>query len=199
MESVIRVLVVHDLRLLRSGLAELLGKAHDMVIRSTPAGRALRSIREQPADVCVADADSGGGPSLEELGSARPANRLLVLGSASRPGALRRARAARALGFVDKNASPEVLLTGVRRVARGERFVDDALAVAFLRAEDVPLTARELCVLSVAAEGASIAEIANRLSLADGTVRNYMSAITRKTGARNRIDAIRISRGAGWL
>ena len=63
----------------------------------------------------------------------------------------------------------------------------------------MPLTPRELSVLSVAAEGASIAEIANRLSLSGGTVRNYMSAITRKTGARNRVDAIRISQGAGWL
>ena len=62
-----------------------------------------------------------------------------------------------------------------------------------------PLTRRELSVLSLAAEGASIAEIAGSLHLSHGTVRNYMAAITRKTGARNRIDAIRISQGQGWL
>ena len=68
-----------------------------------------------------------------------------------------------------------------------------------LRASEVPLSARELTVLSAAAEGAGITEIARLLGLSAGTVRNYMSAITRKTGARNRVDAIRISQGAGWL
>ena len=63
----------------------------------------------------------------------------------------------------------------------------------------MPLTPRELSVLALAAEGASVSEIARSLHLCNGTVRNYMAAINRKTGARNRVDAIRISRGAGWL
>ncbi|OMI37941.1 LuxR family two component transcriptional regulator [Streptomyces sparsogenes DSM 40356] len=63
----------------------------------------------------------------------------------------------------------------------------------------MPLTERELSVLSLAAEGASIPEIARSLHLSNGTIRNYMAAITRKTGARNRVDAIRISQGEGWV
>ncbi len=90
-------------------------------------------------------------------------------------------------------------MRAIRQVAQGERFVDSALALDLLHAADTPLTKRELSVLSLAAEGASVSEIARRLHLCHGTVRNYMAAINRKTGARNRVDAIRISQGAGWL
>ncbi|MGX9229769.1 response regulator transcription factor [Streptomyces albus] len=126
-------------------------------------------------------------------------HRLLALVSQDCPGALRRALDAGASGFVCKDALPEQLVRGIRRVADGERFVDNALAQTLLRASEVPLSQRELTVLSAAAEGAPVPEIARRLGLSTGTVRNYMSAITRKTGARNRVDAIRISQGAGWL
>nr|WP_248843229.1 helix-turn-helix transcriptional regulator [Streptomyces virginiae] len=68
-----------------------------------------------------------------------------------------------------------------------------------MEAEPVPLSPRELSVLARAAAGDSITEIAQTLHLASGTVRNYMAAVTRKTGARNRVDAIRISQTAGWV
>lgn len=90
-------------------------------------------------------------------------------------------------------------MSAIRKVAAGKRFIDDSLGFGFLRATQIPLTRRELSVLSLAADGASVAEIAGSLHLSHGTVRNYMAAITRKTGARNRIDAIRISLGEGWL
>ncbi|QID40529.1 response regulator transcription factor [Streptomyces albus] len=170
---------------------------------------AVRPVRGRAADVCVVDADMAGRTSLDELarfadhpGTAghppRP-HRLLALVSQDCPGALRRALDAGASGFVCKDALPEQLVRGIRRVADGERFVDNALAQTLLRASEVPLSQRELTVLSAAAEGAPVPEIARRLGLSTGTVRNYMSAITRKTGARNRVDAIRISQGAGWL
>ena len=61
------------------------------------------------------------------------------------------------------------------------------------------LSTRELEVLGLAAEGESVEDIAKRLYLSGGTVRNYLSAVIFKTGARNRLDAIRIVRKAGWL
>jgi two-component system response regulator DesR len=64
---------------------------------------------------------------------------------------------------------------------------------------DRALTTRELEVLGLAAEGDSVKDIADRLYLSGGTVRNYLSAIISKTGARNRLDAIRIVRKDGWL
>jgi two-component system response regulator DesR len=166
-------------------------------------GGALRSARSLQLDICAVDlerADSHGAPLLGELcGRNEKDPRLLVLATARKPGRLRRAFDAGARGFVDQEGSPQRLVSAIRRVAAGERFVDDSLGFGFLQAARMPLTGREVSVLSLAADGASIAEIAGNLHLSNGTVRNYMAAITRKTGARNRVDAIRISQGEGWL
>lgn len=199
------MLLVHDTCLVRSVLAEWLRREPDLRVFDaswrSAAGR-LRSVRP---DVCAADldcTDAYGIPPLGDLCVPEPGRtppRLLVLAGAHRPGLLKRAAEAGALGYVDKEGSPENLVHGIRRVAAGERFIDDSLGFGFLKAAEMPLTRRELSVLSLAAEGASVAEIARSLHLSHGTVRNYMAAITRKTGARNRIDAIRISQGEGWL
>ncbi|MFD3517670.1 DNA-binding response regulator [Streptomyces sp. NPDC058657] len=133
--------------------------------------------------------------------AAKPSDgsRLLVLAAAHRPGVLRRAFDAGALGYVDRQGPPSRLVEGIRTVARGERYVDISLAVGLLRATEIPLTPRELSVLTIAAQGASVAEIAHVLHLSRGTIRNYLAAAIRKVGARNRVDAIRIARGAGWM
>jgi two-component system, NarL family, response regulator DesR len=202
---VIRVLVVHDECLVRSVLAEWLSRAPDLGVYETPWRGASARVRSVRPDVCAAEpewSDAYGIPPLGELRARDPdlpEPHLLVLASANRPGLLKRALEAGALGYVDKEGSPDRLVRGIRRVAEGKRFVDDSLGLGFLKAAEMPLTRRELSVLSLAAEGASVAEIASSLHLSHGTVRNYMAAITRKTGARNRIDAIRISQGEGWL
>ncbi|WP_432197361.1 LuxR C-terminal-related transcriptional regulator [Streptomyces sp. bgisy027] len=201
----IRVLVVHDACLVRSVLAEWLRREPDLGVYDTPWRSAPARVRSVRPDVCAADleySEAYGLPPLGEL-RVREAGRtpphLLVLASAKRPGLLRRALEAGTLGYVDKEGSPDNLVRAIRRVAQGERFIDDSLGFGFLKAAEMPLTRRELSVLSLAAEGASVAEIAGSLHLSHGTVRNYMAAITRKTGARNRIDAIRISQGEGWV
>jgi two-component system response regulator DesR len=203
--AVIRVLLVHDACLVRSVLAEWLRRAPDLLVEDTAWRTAPSRLRAVRPDVCAADLeceDAAGVPPLGEVGphgSGKGGPRLLVLAGANRPGLLRRALQAGASGYVDKAGSPQRLVDGIRRVAAGERFVDDSLGFGFLKAAEMPLTRRELSVLTLAAEGASVAEIAGSLHLSHGTVRNYMAAITRKTGARNRIDAIRISQGEGWL
>ena len=102
-------------------------------------------------------------------------------------------------GLISKDAPPSRLADGIRRVARGERVIDPALAVAALRAPRNPLTMRELEVLRVLAMGLPSAEIAAKLDLRIGTVCNYVSTIIRKTGARNRVEAVRIAGESGWL
>ncbi|MFF4744887.1 response regulator transcription factor [Streptomyces chengbuensis] len=200
----IRVLLVHDSRLLRSALTTLLGREKDLEVSGTSWRAAVGQTRSLRPHVCVVDVDCPGSAMIGTLiGLARratgPASALLVLATGTRPGLLRRAFDAGALGYVSKDAGPQRLLEGIRRVAEGERFVDESLAFGFLQAAEMPLTPRELSVLRMAAEGSTIAEIAHGLHLSLGTVRNYMSAITRKTGARNRVDAIRISQHAGWV
>ncbi|RLV08502.1 helix-turn-helix transcriptional regulator [Streptomyces griseocarneus] len=204
----IRVLLVHDIHLLRAALAVLIAREPDLEVSAAPWTRAAIMSRAVLPDVCVVDMDSpeaGGPDGLRRLAGRAPAGpadgspALLALATAERPGPLRRAYEERALGYLSKNASPDRLVEGIRHVAKGERYIDESLGYSFLQASEIPLTRRELTVLSLAAEGATIGEIARSLHLSNGTVRNYMAAITRKTGARNRVDAIRISRGAGWV
>jgi two-component system response regulator DesR len=198
-----RVLVLHSVGLLRSALMALLKAEESFDVFASGWRTARRQAECLRPDVCVVDLDCPGAVTLLERGQDEPGmearTRLVVLATAGRPGALRKAFEARALGYVDKDGSPRRLVRAIRQAAEGERFVDESLAFCFLEASRVPLTAREMSVLARAAEGESIAEIARGLHLSNGTVRNYMASATRKVGARNRIDAIRISQRAGWV
>ncbi|MFE2146837.1 response regulator transcription factor [Streptomyces sp. NPDC059456] len=200
-----KVLVLHSVSLVRSALAALLRSEGPFEVTSAGWRAAARQAESLRPDVTVVDLDCPGttavladGARADRLVLAPPST-VLVLASAGAPGLLHRAFRAEARGFVDKDGSPGRLVRAVRKVAAGERFIDASLASAFMEADPLPLSPRELSVLSRAAEGDSIAEIARTLHLASGTVRNYMAAATRKTGARNLIDAIRISRRAGWV
>jgi two-component system response regulator DesR len=104
-----------------------------------------------------------------------------------------------ALGFVVKDAPADELAEAVRRVAAGLRVVDPTLAAATLAGGSSPLTARERDVLVAARDGATVADIAGRLFLSEGTVRNYLSAAITKTNTRNRVEALRTAEAYGWL
>ncbi|MFI5569309.1 LuxR C-terminal-related transcriptional regulator [Streptomyces sp. NPDC051740] len=208
----VRTVVVHDEELLRSALVQLLRSdaALEVSCMSPGAGPPDRDV--SPADVWVVDGDclrgpgqahdapfpGGPGQAHDAPFPARRGDRLVVLTTAKRPGILRRAFDGGALGLVDKNAPAHRLITAVHTVAKGERFLDQTLTVALLEGAEMPLTTRELSVLSLASQGAPMAEIAARLHLSRGTVRNYMATAIRKVGARNRVDAIRIVQNAGW-
>lgn len=200
----IRTLVAEDMHLIRGALVALLGAESDIeVVAEVDRGDQIVStaLRARP-DVAVIDIYL---PGMDGLDAARvlhdelPDCRTVILTGVGTPGTLRRAMAANVRGFLVKDAPPGKLADSIRRVRRGQRIIDPDLAVAALEVNDNPLTARELDVLEVAAEGAHVSEIAGRLYLADGTVRNYLSKIVAKVGARNRIDAIRRAKDAGWL
>ncbi|OKK17717.1 transcriptional regulator [Streptomyces sp. CB00455] len=190
---------------MRSALAALLRSEGAFDVTCAGWRTAARQAQCLRPDVAVVDLDCPGASAA--FGSSKRTaclplespTPLLVLATSATPGSLQRAFQAQALGYVDKDGSPGRLVRAVRKVAAGERFIDASLASAFMEADPMPLSPRELSVLARAAEGDSVAEIARALHLASGTVRNYMAAVTRKTGARNRIDAIRISRRAGWV
>jgi two-component system, NarL family, response regulator DesR len=137
--------------------------------------------------------------AAEQLSQRLPECRTLVLTGLSQPGNLLRALKVHVRGFIVKDAPAETLADGVRRVARGERVIDPELVAAALETGSTPLTARETDVLRAASSGIPTDQIAARLSLSPATVRNYLSNAISKVGGRNRIDAIRIARDAGWL
>jgi two-component system response regulator DesR len=137
-------------------------------------------------------------PLVGELKARNPACSVLILSDPSKRGMLPPRRREKGLSFLVKDAPVAILAEAIRRVANGERVIHPRLEAASLGTER-SVSTRELEVLGLAAEGESVAEIARRLYLSLGTVRNHLSSAITKTGARNRIDAIRIARKDGWL
>lgn len=200
----IRVLIADDQALVRGALAAMLGLEHDIeVVAQVGDGAAAvaEAVRTHP-DVALLDVQMPGVDGLtaaEQLHLQVPACRVLVCTTFGRPGYLARAMAAGAAGFVVKDAPPEQLVDAVRRVHAGLRVVDPVLAAESLASGTSPLTPREHEVLRVAADGAPVAEVAARVHLSQGTVRNHLSAAIGKTGARSRADAVRVAELRGWL
>ena len=200
----IRVLVAEDMHLIRGALVALLSLEPDMeVVGELDRGDlVLQTALSTRPDVAVLDIDLPGLDGLsaaEQLHRELPTCRTLVLTGMSQPGNLLRALQVHARGFVVKDAPVETLADGIRRVARGERVIDPELVAAALEPGSSPLTARETDVLRAAGTGLPTEQIATHLSLSPATVRNYLSNAIGKIGGRNRIDAIRIARDAGWL
>lgn len=200
----IRTLVAEDMHLIRGALVALLDAEADIeVVAEVDRGdRIVAAAQRTRPDVAVIDIYLPGIDGLDAAGAlhrAMPDCATVILTGVGTPGTLRRAMAAHVRGFLLKDAPPRKLADSIRRVRGGQRIIDPELAVAALDIGDNPLTRREMDVLTVAAEGARVPEIAGRLFLSDGTVRNYLSRIVTKVGARNRVDAIRRARDAGWL
>lgn len=200
----IRVLVAEDQHLIRGALLALIGLEDDMeVIADLDNGDAIvdAAARLRP-DVAVLDINLPGTDGLTAAAVLRdqlPETRVLILTGLGHPGHLARALEARVGGFMRKDAPSDELADAIRRVAAGKRVLDPVLVAAALETGANPLTDRETDVLRVAADGLSTEEIAKVVSLSPATVRNYLSYAIAKLGARNRIDAIRIARDAGWL
>ena len=202
--STIRLLLADDQALVRSALAALLDLESDFQVVAT-VGRGdevVAAARESRPDVALLDIEMPGLDGLAAAGALAdqvPSCRVLMLTTFGRPGYLRRAMEAGALGFVVKDAPAEQLADAVRRVHAGERVVDPTLAAATLAGGPSPLTARERDVLVAARDGATVSDVAVRLFLSEGTVRNYLSAAIAKTGTRNRIEALKHAEKSGWL
>ena len=200
----IRLLLADDQELIRSALAVLLALQDDFeVVASVGRGdEVVAAARTHHPDVALLDIDMPGIDGLAAAGvlaQELPQCRSLILTTFGRPGYLRRAMESGAYGFVVKDAPPEQLADAIRRVAAGERVVDPVLAAETLASGASPLTARERDVLVAARLGATVSEIAGKLFLAEGTVRNYLSAAITKAGARNRAEAVRTAEARGWL
>ena len=200
----IRVLIAEDMHMIRGALVALLSLEEDMeVVAELDRGDEIveTALRTRP-DVAVIDIDLPGLDGLtaaEQLHQRSPECRALVLTGLGQPGNLLRALKVHVRGFIVKDAPAETLADGVRRVAKGERVIDPELVAAALETGATPLTPREADVLRAADCGLSTEQIGRRLSLSPATVRNYLSNAISKVGGRNRIDAIRIARNAGWL
>ncbi len=200
----IRVLLAEDQSMVREALAALLGLEGDIdvVAQVSRGDEVLAAAREHRVDVALLDIEMPGLSGIEAAARLRaelPRVRVVIVTTFGRPGYLRRAMEYGADAFLVKDAPAAQLADAVRRVLRGEKVIDPTLAAAALADGADPLTARERDVLRAVADGSVNSEIAQALHLSEGTVRNYLSTIIQKTGARNRSEAVRVAREKGWL
>jgi two-component system response regulator DesR len=200
----IRVLLAEDQAMVRGALAALLSLEGDIevVAEAARGDEAIQAALSTQPDVALLDIEMPGGDGLlaaQALRERLPSCRVVILTTFGRSGYMRRAMESGAAGFLLKDAKASELAIAIRRVIAGERVVDPELALAALSEGANPLTAREREVLSAALSGASLADIAAGLYLAEGTVRNHLSVAMQKLGARNRMEAARLAEQKGWL
>ncbi|MGP3969550.1 response regulator transcription factor [Streptomyces sp. 6N223] len=200
----IRVLLADDEHLIRGALAALLALEDDITVAAEAGSgeEALAMARAHRPHVAVLDLQMPGPDGVTVAAQLRdtvPECRSMIVTSHARPGALTQALGAGVRAFVPKTVSAQRLAEIIRTVHEGGRYVDPELAADAIAAGESPLTAREAKLLSLAADGAPVAEIAKRAALSQGTVRNYLSAAAAKLGAENRHVAVRIARERGWL
>lgn len=200
----IRILLGQRRTLWREALATVLSQVDDLqvVAEHTGGDDLVAAARTERPAVVVLDAELPGVPVDElcaRIGEAAPGAGVLLL--MERHAAVRHAAGTLGprVGMIGTDVSPERLIDGIRDLAGGRAVLDADLALAVLTAPGNPLTDREREVLELAAHGAPTSEIAQRLYLSAGTVRNYLSRALAKTGARTRIEAVRIAQDAGWI
>jgi len=201
---VIQVLLADDQALVRGALAALLDLEPDLkVVAQVGSGAdAVTACRTSHPDVALLDVEMPGMDGITATAEVKrqfPGIRVLIVTTFGRPGYLRRALRAGADGFVVKDTPASQLADAVRRVHAGFRVVDPILAADSAVSGESPLTGRETEVLRAALDGVTVEQIARRVTLSEGTVRNHLSSAIGKTGARTRSEAARIATENGWL
>lgn len=197
------VVLADDEVLLRSALASILPLEGDITVLAEAAdgAQAVTATLIQRPDVLVIDLEMPGIDGLEAVADIRrelPDQVVLMLTRHARPGVLRSALKLGVQGFASKAAEPAHIATVIAALHGGRRWIDQDVSAAAI-VDDCPLTDREIEVLRVTRDGYSVAEIASRLHLAHGTVRNYLSSAMQKTQTRTRHEAARYAREHDWL
>lgn len=199
----IGLVLAEDQAMLRGALAALLGLEPDLQVLAAVADgeAAWQAVQQHQPDLLVTDIEMPGLTGLELAARVQRhalATRVVIVTTFGRAGYLRRALEAGVRGYLLKDAPVEQLAQALRTVHQGGRAIDPQLAVSAWEQAD-PLSERERQVLRLAGQGQSSAQIAARLGLSQGTVRNYLSECISKLGVANRVEAWRLAHQRGWL
>jgi DNA-binding NarL/FixJ family response regulator len=204
----IRVLVTDDHNILRTGVAALLEREHDMtaVGEAATAEQAVIKARALQPDVILLDVvmpRKSGFDALPELRRVAPEARVIMLSMQTNPSSIRQALISGAAGYVAKHASDTDLLDAIRRVASGSRYVDPELGgdlvVSDAAALTEPLSQRERDVLFLLALGYTNQEIAAMLYISVRTVETHRAHIMRKLDLNTRSELVLYALANGLL
>jgi DNA-binding NarL/FixJ family response regulator len=202
-----KILLVDDHAVVRTGLHTLLTSARDAEIFEAATGRdALLRLRQERPDLVLLDLNLPGMGGLELLRRMLVEDqsvRILVLSMHAEPLYAARAIELGARGYLSKNASAEELLTAIRRIADGGRYIENAIAQELALQKVSPgggvqdLTERDIEIMRLLAEGLSLTEIADALGIGYKTVANACSHIKTKLGVARTNDLVRLAMTLG--
>lgn len=199
----IKVVIAEDQELVLGALSALIDLEDDFEVvgLATDGNSALNLVEREQPDILLTDIEMPGLGGIElasKVSSQYKNTRIVIITAFARPGYLRRAQDAGARGYILKDSPPDLLISTLKRVNRGGKSIDPALAVDAWGESD-PLTERERQVLALAESGLPSKLIARKLSIAPGTVRNHISEAIAKLGVSNRIEAVNVARQRGLL
>ncbi len=198
-----KLLLAEDQSMLRDALSQLLQLQPDVeVVHQAADGReAMELLKTNPVDVAILDVEmpyQTGLDVLEWIKEHQLAVKVIIVTTFKRPGYFERAVKADVDAYVLKERSIADLMKTIHTVLAGQKEYSPELMEVLMTHKN-PLSHQELLVLEAAATGLSNKEIAEKLYLSNGTIRNYMSAILTKLAADNRTEAVRIAQDQGWI
>lgn len=213
--SKVRILIVDDEKLIRQGLRTLLELESDFeVVGEAANGReAIKKFEELRPDIVLMDVrmpEMNGVEATRAICTTYEEAKIIILTTFNEEEFLFEGIRAGATGYLLKDVSSDELSQAIRVVKSGGAMIQPEVATSLLKEfsslerrprerAEIALTEREKEIVRLIAKGMTNAEIAKKLFLSEGTVKNYITAILQKTGAKNRAKLIEISRRAGLL
>ncbi|MEI4552006.1 response regulator transcription factor [Pseudoalteromonas spongiae] len=199
----INVLVVEDQQMVREAISALVGLDPfiNVVGQAQDGKAALTFLHENTVDIVLSDIEMPNMTGIELAESLQKNNaslKTMIMTTFSKAGYIKRAMNAGVYAFILKEAPSEQLINAIKTVQQGKKVIDPELALLALSDTD-PLNDKERKALKLAGDGLKTHDIAAKLFLSEGTVRNYLSEAISKLNAVNRVDAARIAQQKGWL
>lgn len=199
----ITMIIAEDQLMLRKAMVQLIELNDDLkVIADVGNGNeALELIKTYEPDIAILDIEMPGMTGIEVLAESKALKlqtKIIVVTTFKRPGYFEKAVANDVDAYVLKERSIDELVNTIQKVVKGKKEYSDSLMTSLITYTN-PLTHKEQVVLREIGNGLSSKDIADKLYLSNGTIRNYTSSIIDKLEAENRFDAWKIATNNGWI